>query len=38
MQVIKDRRVLFSIGKIYKSDVLSDVKNMDVCHLLFGRL
>lgn len=27
-------RVSFSIGKIYNSDVLRDVVDMDACHLL----
>lgn len=30
-------RVPFSIEKIYKGDLVCDVKNMDACHLLLGR-
>ena len=30
-------RVLFSIEKIYKSDVVCDVVDMDACHLLLRR-
>ena len=29
-------RVPFSIRKIYKSDVVCDVVDMDACHLLLG--
>lgn len=29
--------VPFSIGKIYKSDVVCSVVDMDACHLLLGR-
>ena len=37
MRVIEVCRVPFSIGKIYKRDVMCDVVDMDACHRLLGR-
>lgn len=36
-RVIEIYRVPFSIEKIYKSDVVCDVVDMNACHLLLGR-
>lgn len=37
MCVIEMCHVLFSIEKIYKSNVVSNIVDMDACHLLLGR-
>lgn len=37
MRVTEVYRVSFSIGKIYKSDVVCHVVDMNACHLLLGR-
>lgn len=37
IQVIEVCGVLFSIGKIYKSDVVCDMVDADACYLLLGR-
>ncbi|XP_020694313.1 uncharacterized protein LOC110108140 [Dendrobium catenatum] len=37
IQVSEMYRVNFSIGKHYNSEVLCDVLDMDVCHLILGR-
>ncbi|XP_074266673.1 uncharacterized protein LOC141589953 [Silene latifolia] len=37
VKVDKQCLVLFSIGKVYKDEVLCDVVPMDACHLLLGR-
>ena len=37
VQVLEVCKVLLSIGKYYKDEIICDVVDMDVCHILLGR-
>ena len=37
VQVLEVCKVLLSIGKYYKDEIICDVVDMDTCHILLGR-